>query len=228
MNKYSVLYSPDIMLAVTITGQLALAMLIESLEEVGAEVVSAYTDGLVILINDDGAARASNELRKWRHLTKMKLDIEFWKGLYAQSVNSYFAVKTDGTTKGKGLFNTDRPLQVNPAGDIIAKSVVDFVANGVNIEDTIELEPRIESFLFSRSVKGMGEWNGKTLGKVVRWYYSKSPNAGPITYLTNGNKVPKSDNCRPLMTLPDELPKDIDYDRYCSEAYDLLTLVGYI
>mgnify|MGYP001562662856 FL=1 len=46
-SKFSVLYAPDLMLQVTLTGQLALLMLIESFEAVGINVVSANTDGIV-------------------------------------------------------------------------------------------------------------------------------------------------------------------------------------
>lgn len=46
-SKYSFLYSPNLMIQVTITGQLALLMLIEALEAAGISVVSANTDGIV-------------------------------------------------------------------------------------------------------------------------------------------------------------------------------------
>lgn len=47
-SKYSVLYSPHLLIQVTVTGQLTLLLLIESLELAGIPVVSANTDGLVI------------------------------------------------------------------------------------------------------------------------------------------------------------------------------------
>lgn len=63
--------------------------------------------------------------------------------------------------------------------------------------------------------------DGVQLGKAVRFYYStKSP--GPIRYATNGNKVGETDGCMALMTLPKELPTDIDYDWYINRANRIL------
>ena len=45
-SKYSKLYSPNMLLATTITGQLTLLMLIEQLELNNIPVISANTDGL--------------------------------------------------------------------------------------------------------------------------------------------------------------------------------------
>jgi DNA polymerase elongation subunit (family B) len=47
-SKYSTLYAPELLIQTTITGQLALLMLIERLEAAGVRVVSANTDGIVV------------------------------------------------------------------------------------------------------------------------------------------------------------------------------------
>jgi DNA polymerase elongation subunit (family B) len=47
-SPWSTLYAPNLLIQVTVTGQLALLMLIERLELRGIPVVSANTDGLVI------------------------------------------------------------------------------------------------------------------------------------------------------------------------------------
>ena len=49
-SKYSFLYSPDLLLTVTFTGQLYLLMLIEKLTNNGLKVVSSNTDGVEILL----------------------------------------------------------------------------------------------------------------------------------------------------------------------------------
>ena len=45
---------------------------------------------------------------------------------------------------------------------------------------------------------------------------------GEIIYAKNGNKVPRTDNAKPLMDLPALLPEDIDYAWYEQEAYSML------
>jgi len=52
----------------------------------------------------------------------------------------------------------------------------------------------------------------KYLGKVVRWYYSEKGKG--IYYKKSGNKVPKTDGCKPMMELSNKLPKDLDYAKY--------------
>ena len=64
------------------------------------------------------------------------------------------------------------------------------------------------------------------LGKVVRWYYSTQA-PGPIVYASNGNTVSLSYGARPCMTLPDELPDDIDYAWYVGKAEAILKDVGF-
>jgi len=62
------------------------------------------------------------------------------------------------------------------------------------------------------------------LGKVVRWYYSTNA-PGPIVR-PNGNLVPNSLNSRPVMTLPDEFPDDIDYEFYYQKCLQILVDIG--
>ena len=52
-SKYSALFAPELLIQTTITGQLCLLMLIERLEDAGARVVSANTDGVVITADTD-------------------------------------------------------------------------------------------------------------------------------------------------------------------------------
>jgi hypothetical protein len=65
------------------------------------------------------------------------------------------------------------------------------------------------------------------LGKVVRWYYATG-STGLITYVGSGNKVPRSEGCRPMMELPagDQVPPDVDIAWYVAEAQSMLADVG--
>jgi hypothetical protein len=63
------------------------------------------------------------------------------------------------------------------------------------------------------------------LGKVVRWVYVSGSQGCILT--PEGNLVPRTTGCRPMMDLPDTLPADIDYDWYVREAESLLADVGH-
>ena len=62
------------------------------------------------------------------------------------------------------------------------------------------------------------------LGKVVRWAYTTGSQGCILT--PEGNLVPRTTGCRPLMELPDVLPVDIDYAWYVNEAESLLKDIG--
>ena len=46
------------------------------------------------------------------------------------------------------------------------------------------------------------------------------------TYVGSGNMVPKTEGARVCMTLPDELPADLDKNWYVQEAYNMLNDMG--
>ena len=48
----------------------------------------------------------------------------------------------------------------------------------------------------------------------------------PIRYVSNGNKVPKTDGARLCMKLPDAIPDDLDRTWYVQETYEILYDVG--
>ena len=71
----------------------------------------------------------------------------------------------------------------------------------------------------------VGVEGGEYLGKAVRFYYSIW-STGPILYKRSGNMVGDSHGGQALMNLPQELPDDIDYDRYIKRAHGILASVG--
>lgn len=81
----------------------------------------------------------------------------------------------------------------------------------------------IRQFIFVRKSKNLCYYNGKALGKVVRWYLSK--NGEPIltqyAHNKNMNKVAGSESCTPIMNLPNILPDDLDKERYIREAEEI-------
>jgi hypothetical protein len=150
----------------------------------------------------------------------------------SRDVNNYLAVKTDGKMKGKGIFGGNG-LMKNPDRRIIYKAVADFLSKDIPIEDTIYGCEDMSQFVTVRSVTGGAMFNGKYLGKAVRFYSAVSDIAlslddDCIYYAANGNKVPKSSGCRPLMDMNrDRIPDDLDYKSYVNDAIKLLFDVGH-
>lgn len=237
-NKYSTLYAPQLMLQVTITGQLVLLMLIEMLEEAGISVISGNTDGIVSKYHKDRHNEVRAIIAEWEKRTNFKTEETRYAAVYSRDVNSYVAVKTESGdaearflderlgVKTKGAYcergsALNSILSKNPEALICSDAVISFLKNGTPVEKTIKECKDVRRFVSVKNVKGGGEKNGQYLGKVVRWYYPKGE-AGYIAYVGSGNKVGKTDGARPVMDLPEELPDDINYEWYINEAVEML------
>lgn len=187
-SKYSILFAPELGIRVTITGQLCLLMLIESLELCGIRVVSANTDGIVVITPAGREWLRDSCIRYWEAATGLETEANFYRSIYSQSVNSYLAVKLDGKTKGKGYFAESGVVNnVHPEKDVCTDAVVAYLTKGVPLAQTIRACTDIRKFLVIRSVKGGGIYYPKSLGmeervinadgavylgKTVRWYFA--------------------------------------------------------
>lgn len=221
-NKYSLLYSPKLLIHTTLTGQLSLLMLIEALEEQGFNVVSSNTDGITVLMKKDRYGVFFRNISTWEKITGFKVEETGYKALYNQSVNSYIAVKNDNSLKCKGIFATD-DISRNPAIKICKEAIFAYLIDGIPIEYTIkraELEPT--NFLMVRRVTTGGYFKGEYLGKVVRWYWS---NKGEHITNKKGDKVANTDDAYPIMDLKSKIT-DLNYDKYISKTYELLETIG--
>jgi hypothetical protein len=226
----------------TVTGQLSLLMLIEMIEDLGISVISANTDGVLIKC----PANRQNELQEriswWERLTGFETEETRYRAIYARDVNNYLAVKEKGDpkatftderlgVKAEGCYGErgsagNSVLSKNPEALICNDAVMELIANGTPIEQTIRDCKDIRRFMRIRNVTGGARKSDVYLGKVIRWYYSTEMQ-GEINRATKGDKIPNTDRSRPLMELPQELPTDIDYDRYIDEAIEILFDIGY-
>lgn len=173
-SKYSILYAPDLLIQVTITGQLSLLMLIERLELASIPVVSANTDGIVIKCPRRMQNVMMGIIRQWEADTNFTLEETRYMGLFSRDVNNYIAVKQkfdeekklwvevpDGT-KGKGAYvnpwlskkRSQEKLKKNPAATICTEAVSEFLTKGTPIMTTIKSCTDIAKFICVRSVTG--------------------------------------------------------------------------
>lgn len=223
-SPYSALYSPNLLIQTTITGQLSLLMLIEWLEMEHIPVVSANTDGIVINCPRKKQERLEEIIHEWELETGLETEETEYESYHARDVNNYVAIKPNGY-KTKGIYSPSG-LVKNPTADICAEAVIDYLLLGIDIQTRIRLDPDIRKFLMARTVNGGAIAEGTDVGKVVRWYYSSEAKGKIIKYKSNGYKVPKSEGAKALMTLPATKPNDIDYDVYIQESLEMLRLLG--
>lgn len=226
-SKYSPLYAPDLLIQTTLTGQLALLMLIEKVTLSGGIVMSANTDGIVVLCDKIKMSDVLTAAFDWELTTSYELERTDYKALAARDVNNYLAVTTSGKIKGKGVF-AKGGLGKNPDCKIVFEAVAKYLATGETIEKTISECDDITKFVMLRRVNGGAVWCGEKLGKAVRYYHSSDMSimSECIKYEKNSNKVPKSQGAKPLMVLPETMPKDVNYNIYINQAKELLKEVG--
>lgn len=220
-SQYSFLFSPELLIQTTITGQLSLLMLIEKMAKVGGKVVSANTDGVNVLIDKSKFGDALDVQTWWEFTTGYELEYTSYLATYSRDVNNYLALKPDGV-KGKGVF-ADPSLMKNPSNEVCVNAIKSYLLDGDDIEGHILSETDPLKFCTIRTVTGGAMFKGEEVGKVVRFYHST--NGDVLTYKKNGNKVPTSEGCKPLMNVSD-FNNDIDYSWYVNESKNMLKDLG--
>lgn len=226
-SPYKIVYAPDLLISVTLTGQLALLMLIERAEKAGVPVVSANTDGIIFRCPRDSYAGIENGrlspggladiTGQWEQDTEFALEFVEYSAVYSQSVNSYFAIKANGGHKRKGPFgnpwnkdpNDWNPfyggqLMKNLQATICSDAALARIKHGTPVAETIRACRDVRQFVTVIKVTKGAAWRGGYLGKVVRFYYGLdgAPILEAEAHPKTGNfkTVAKTDGCRPLMT----------------------------
>lgn len=236
-SKYSILYAPELGIRTTITGQLALLMLVEMMECSGIRVVSANTDGIILRIPKGLKDIARQVVKWWEQRTGLEMECTPYRSVHQRDVNNYIAIDTNGKVKRKGVFNQggvlSGPQGKGPNMDICADAVVAWLKDGTPIADTIRNCTDIRKFIVLRhcdkgavdlSNPGTAIADGKYLGRAVRWYYGSQ--RGYLGTKDTGQKVAGSDGATPVMTLPDALPADINYGKYVNVAMEMVADIG--
>lgn len=232
-SKYSILYSPPLLIQTTITGQLSLLMLIEALEDIGIQVVSANTDGIISKIPVWMENEYKEVLDWWQEQTGFNMEFTDYSGVYSRDVNSYIAVSTKGKVKTKGAYSMGA-MSNNPQTEIAIEAVINHITGKKSIISTIKECKDIRKFITLRTVNGGAIWpvvwdenrtvfhheprilEGEYLGKAIRWYYAKdidwSIHYKKPTKSGTHNKVPKTDGARPIMEFEDTQKDDLIMD----------------
>jgi hypothetical protein len=254
-SMFSILYAPDLLFQVTISGQLYLLMMIEQMELHGIEVVSANTDGVVMRVPKTHEHVYEAIIKWWENQTNFETEETEYLALFSRDVNSYLALKTPDKngvikTKNKGAFanpwsdetKIEERFHKNPANQICIDAITALLTKGVPIDHTIRSSADVTKFVTVRTVKGKGDGSGgavmvtakegqpdvfEFLGKSIRWYYSANRREQELIYSINGNRVPRSEGAKPCLDLPETFPNDIDYDWYIEETTSILRDVGY-
>lgn len=195
---------------ICINGQLLLVDLIEKLEAVpGFELIQSNTDGLIIKIPDtDDAFNLTDDIcYEWEQRTGMKLAFEIIDCICQKDVNNYVFHFSDDEINGKkrntleckgSYVQESNPLKNDLT--IVNTALVDYMMNGVPVEETINNCDDLNQFqkVVKVSNKYLCAWhNGKRLqDKTFRVFASLDKSNGYICkQKTEGATLEKFANC---------------------------------
>lgn len=174
-SPYSAFYSPDLMLAVTLTGQLNLAQLIFDIEyRPDIKVLSANTDGVMVQYPASQRDRVLKVISGNAVRTGFEYEESAYKTVALANVNNYVAITEDrdvaiikpdgsfelsrskgGKLKRKGLF-AEKSLMKNPTNEVCSLAACEYLRSGKDIREFVYEHSVIEDFLSIRNVKGGG------------------------------------------------------------------------
>jgi len=153
-SLFSILFAPEMMIQTTITGQLALLMLIEWHEIQHIRVVSANTDGFVIHCRRDQVSTSESIIKYWQKTTGLEMESTEYKALYMRDVNNYFAIK-EGEVKRKGEYATAGLIEKkNPDVEICSDAVAEFLEKRTPILYSLAACRDIRKFVRVQKVTG--------------------------------------------------------------------------
>lgn len=234
-------YDPKVTYSVTFTGQLCMLMLVERLGIAGIQVISANTDGVLLYVHESQEEKLESICQQWMEDTLYELEDTFYTRYFANNVNNYLAIKTDGKVKLKGAFEVDKMIGKQPAYHkdssmkIVAIAVREYLVKGIPIEHTIKNHENIYDFCICMRARG-SEKKGKAsfyfetskertdLGKVVRFYASKSGGAIFKKYQDETiTKIHATDRTSHTLFMKyKEGPYNIDHQFYIRQAKKLI------
>jgi len=174
---YCSFYAPELMLAVTITGQLNLLCLIYDLEQIpGVKVLSANTDGIMIKYPKKKRAAVIKAVQTNAKCTGFEYEETPYSRIGIRDVNNYIAITAEREkviippkgkvqvlppnppeAKRKGTYAKAGVMEnVSPTFQICAEACAQYLLNGTPLENTIKGCTDICQFVAIRGVTGGG------------------------------------------------------------------------
>lgn len=238
-DPFSVMYYPPLMVQTTISGQLALFMMIERAVLAGFEITNANTDGVVIKAPADRDDELKAIVKDWESATQLEMEANDYVATFSRDVNSYIALDSEYHAKRKGWYGkggtNGRPdneqIKKNPANEIVADALEAFFTRGEPIVRTITECRDINKFVTVKQAQGGGAFVEPGcapvyLGKAVR-FYASAGSKGEIITVKKGHLVGGSEGCRPIMYYDGQFPSDVDFEHYINMANEHLDLIGF-
>lgn len=168
--------------AITLNGQLTLAMLAEKYVNhiQGIQILQVNTDGITVRVPREKLVKLSQINSRFVDTTKLILEDKEYQKMVIFNVNNYLAVDKNGDVKKKGLFETKKELHKDNSFLVVAKALENYFVYDKPVEETIYENENIYDFCgrYKASKGWHAEYNyskdGQVIsenhGKVLRFY----------------------------------------------------------
>jgi hypothetical protein len=155
-DPFSIFYDPLFTMKITVAGQLMIAMLAERLTEVeGVKIIQANTDGISLFMPRRVKLTVDMVCAAWEQLTKMSLEYVEYSRMIVADVNSYIAVKKDGSTKRKGRYEHELEWHKDGSALVVPKIAEQVLLHGGSIMDRLLNWPdKFDFMLRVKATKG--------------------------------------------------------------------------
>lgn len=162
-SPFCAFYSPELMLAVTLNGQLNLLCLIDELGATpGLTVLSANTDGIMVGWNKAARAKMLKVIADNAKHTGFEYEETQYRKVALKDVNNYLAVSFSGKIKAKGLY-AESGLMKNPTAQVCSDAAAAYLKDGTLPENHVPKEKDFSKFLSVRNVSGGAVQHPKTI-----------------------------------------------------------------
>jgi len=135
-DQYSPFFDPKFTMSITVNGQLSLCMIVEKLLKLeGVQIIQCNTDGLTFKRKRNDEQTVVDIVKWWEGVTKLSLERCDYNKMVIRDVNSYVAVKLDGSLKSKGAYEwQDLPNHKNQSALVVRMAAEKYLAEGVDPE----------------------------------------------------------------------------------------------
>lgn len=140
-SPWSPFFDPAFTMAITINGQLLLAMLFERLCAIPTvEPIQINTDGVTVRI--DRAHRATLEAvcKQWEAETRLDLESVDYASMWVRDVNNYVARTTDGKVKAKGAYEIEKPWHKDPSALCVPRAAQAVFLHGLDVDAALAIQ----------------------------------------------------------------------------------------
>lgn len=186
-NIYSPFFDPQYTMSITINGQLLLCLLSEWLMMItGLRMIQINTDGLTVKVPREYQDTVAVIAKEWEKLTRLELESVTYKSMFIRDVNSYLAVKEDGSVKRIGAYayqtaldepsTREKPWHKDQSALIVPKAAESFLVHGQSVESFIASHDRdVMDFMIKAKVNRSCQLklDDQTIQSTSRYFVAK-------------------------------------------------------